>query len=122
MGEHSSISAKIRELRENLNLSEKDVATRIGLDIHWYCDIEAYEDEVFSNVSIAHLASIAAVLEVSLSKLILGNCASSSTKINFAELTNCLSRKFQESKLSIDAFSESVGWELKDAIIDPEVF
>ena len=54
----------IKERRVQMGFSDLDVAKQIGLSIDWYYDIEAYEDEVSTNVDLAVLRKLCVVLDL----------------------------------------------------------
>jgi transcriptional regulator with XRE-family HTH domain len=52
----------IKQRREQLGLDSADVARRIGVSIHEYCDVEWYEDELVTVLPLKNARSLAALL------------------------------------------------------------
>lgn len=53
---------RLKRRREQLGMSEKDVAARVGLSVDAYGDLEAYPDEALNAVSLGTLRAVATVL------------------------------------------------------------
>lgn len=60
----------IRKSRERLGLVQADVAQQSGLSVYAYSDIEQHPDEIFTNVSLAKVRCICALLNIDLSDLL----------------------------------------------------
>ena len=57
-------SERIRKAREEIGLTAEQVAQRLSLSVAWYHDLESYSDEVFSNISLAHLQLLAGIIRI----------------------------------------------------------
>lgn len=68
-------SQRIQGAREALGLSVERVAAELSLGLPWYRDLEANSEEVFSNISLAHLQLLAYVLQVEPACILLGAAA-----------------------------------------------
>ena len=54
------VAARIRQARLQAGLSENEIARRLGITIHSYCDLESYDYEAFTNLSLK-IAELGAV-------------------------------------------------------------
>lgn len=112
---------RLEAARLRAGLSEAQIAKHVGLPEAWYCDLEGFPDELFLNVSLAHLQLIADAVRVSPREL-LTDTEDAGAHVSFEELTRKLTAYRASSGLSVAALSQQVGWELKDVLIDPSEF
>jgi transcriptional regulator with XRE-family HTH domain len=111
----------VAEYRKKVGLSQEEVAKRLGIGLPWYLDLEAYEDELSDNLSLAHLQVLSEILKVEPCTLLLGEkCFKAKESVGFADLVQRLKIKMSNDRLTEPQMSEKVGWELKDVLIDPQ--
>ena len=65
----STINNQIRNARERKGWTDVFTAEKVGLSIHEYDDVEAYEDEVRNVLSLATLRRLCAALDLDLYEL-----------------------------------------------------
>jgi DNA-binding XRE family transcriptional regulator len=53
------IADRIRELRGKSGRTERELADTLGLRVEGYCDLEQYDDELETTISIAQAAALA---------------------------------------------------------------
>jgi transcriptional regulator with XRE-family HTH domain len=112
---------RIRQARERLGLSMAQVAERLGRSLAWYRDVESYPDELFSNVSLAHLQLLGDILGLEPSRILLGDSATpSSRRGEFQDVTTVLNRKMAVEGLDTETLNERVGWEVREVLIDSQ--
>jgi len=114
-------SARLRAAREQRGLTPQQIAAAVGLPVEWYHDLESYPEEMFSNVSLAHLQALCMTVNIKPQALLLGDDKVPATaEVDFSTLVEELRTALNSSKLSVEAFSNKVGWELKDLLVDPQ--
>ena len=119
--EEQSAPERIRHARERLGLSTAQVAERLGPPLAWYRDVESYPEEVFSNVSLAHLQLLGDVLRLEPSRILLGESATvPSRRGEFQDVTTALNRKMVAEGLDAETLSERVGWNIREVLFDSQ--
>jgi transcriptional regulator with XRE-family HTH domain len=113
---------RLTDARLRAGLTVEAAAERAGIPIAWYRDLENDPDELFSNIALAHLQGIGIALGVSPAEFLVGHplAVSPAEELGFAELVERLEARRIQAGLSADEFSEHVGWELQDVLIDPQ--
>ena len=115
------VARRVREARQHLGLSEGDIASRLGITLSEYWDIEAHNDEAFECVSVRHLEHLATILGVSLTSLLFGSqIEASPTRISFATIAARLQELAASQGRTIDQLGDVVGWDLTGVIANPE--
>jgi transcriptional regulator with XRE-family HTH domain len=114
-------SEQLRTLRERRGLTSTELAGRIGLPVPWFRDLEAYDDEMYGNVSLAHLQRLALLLGVSVAQLLMVDPSQASgQRISFAHVVDRLRDTLAASGESAEAFGARVGWEVDRALGVPD--
>jgi len=115
------VASRIREARLRTGLSDTEVARRLGLTVDSYCDLERYDDEAFSVVSLRDLDALGRILGVQPRLLLLGPEAEGLKRsITEAEITTHLADKVSDSGQSIEQFGDAVGWDITELLSDPK--
>src|SRR5229473_4057443 len=68
-----SAARRIAEARAKAGLSDVDVARRLGITVDSYADLETYDGEAFTAISLGTLRALASVLNASPEQLLLGS-------------------------------------------------
>jgi transcriptional regulator with XRE-family HTH domain len=111
-------STQLRQLRESHTFTSQELAARIGLPEPWLRDLEAYDDEMYCNISLAHLQRLALLLGVSVAKLLLVDPSQGvGDRIPFGRIVDRLRAFLASSGESPEAFGARVGWEV-DRVLD----
>src|SRR5262249_27243779 len=115
------VAARIRSARQLAGLTESQVAQRAGMtSSSEYWDLELYDDEAFTCVSIVDLHSIARVLGTTGSELLFGvDVQSPSDAIDFAAIAPRSTERVSEEGTTLEAFGESIGWDVVQVPGDP---
>ena len=61
---------RIRNLRAKSGRTERELADTLGLTLEGYCDLEQYDDEVETTISIAQALTLARLLGAELSEML----------------------------------------------------
>ena len=111
-------AARIRELRIGLGKSEAEMAQLLGINIHWYGDLEQHDDELISTLSLSQAMRVALLLGVALHDLIAeGNRPSQVTAL--AQLPECIISHATREGISVEQFEDRVGWKLRQFLDSP---
>jgi transcriptional regulator with XRE-family HTH domain len=116
-----SVAARILRAREALGLTKDDVAARWGEQPSMYWDLEFFDDEAFTVISVKQLQRLAAVLETSVSALLFSEEPPPEFPgASYAEVTAKLRKKIAEEAISLEHLGDQIGWELGPLLDDPD--
>jgi hypothetical protein len=87
--------------------------------VHQYADLEAYDDELESAICLRQVRQLAQCLGVSIPELVTG-ARLSGEPVPLAALPELVRSAMSRDGLSIDAFEEKVGWELREFLASPQ--
>ncbi len=115
-----SVGDRIRQARLQAGLSENEIARRLGITIHSYCDLESYDYEAFTVVSLKHVAELGRILGVQPRVLLLGRDGEGGKQtVTFEDVTAHIAKKVSESGLTADQVGDLIGWDIKPLLSDP---
>ena len=115
-----SIAGRIRQARLQAALRENEIASRLGITIDSYCDLELYEYEVFSVISLKELAELGHILGVQPSVILLGRDGEGGEQtVTFEDVTAHIVKKISESGLTADQLGDLIGWDITPLLGDP---
>jgi transcriptional regulator with XRE-family HTH domain len=113
-------AARIRRAREALGLTQDDVARRWEEQPSMYWDLELFDDEAFTVISVRQLLRLASVLGSSASALLFGEePASPDPGITYADVLARLQVRQTDDGVDLEQLGESVGWDLRAFFADP---
>ncbi len=105
---------RIRTLRKRLGRSSAEIAALVGLGDMAYFDLEHYDDELSTVVSLAVIKRLASVLGVPTPALFFDESAAMPTRrISHAELTLFVKALIADGS-SQEALEAEIGWSLDD--------
>jgi transcriptional regulator with XRE-family HTH domain len=110
---------RIKGLRERVGKSPDEVASLVGLSDMAYFDLESYEDELRTVLSLRQVKRLAAALGVATSALFVDDATPPNRSISHDELVTLVHRHLATG-VSRETFEEEVGWEL-DSLFESEV-
>ena len=114
-------SERIRKAREEIGLTAEQVAQRLSLSVAWYHDLESYSDEVFSNISLAHLQLLAGIIRIEPRHILLGEqTPAPRVSGQFQDVSDGLKRKMIARGIDSETLSEQVGWNVREVLIDSQ--
>lgn len=115
------VAARILRAREALGLTQDDVAARWGEQPSMYWDLELYDDEAFTVISVKQLQRLAAALGTSVSALLFSEEPPPGFPgATYAEVVARLRKKIAEDAVSSEDLSDRIGWELRPLLADPD--
>ncbi len=111
---------RLAAARERLGLSAEASAERVGLPLARYRELESDATALCSKISLADLRAVAHVLGLTPRELLLDERAPQQpARASFAELASAVRQAISQSQLSIEMWSETVGWEVGPLLVDP---
>jgi len=115
-----SPSENIRAARVRAGLEPEDVARAVGLNKPSYYDVEASDDEVTGNISLATLAAIARCLGTTAVELLEGpGTHTNRNNRPMSELVALANARMAADHLTIEGYGNRFGWNLAPILEDP---
>lgn len=108
----------IRAYRVRAGKGAAEVAERLGLNAAWYDDLERYDDELASTLTLFQAMDLASILGVRLRDL-LDERPLDKESISIAELPARIQAQIASEGMSMEQFESQVGWELQEFLHSP---
>lgn len=119
--EEPSVAKRILQARERAGIAADALAESVGLEPMAYYDLEHYDDEAFTTVSLAQLCAVARAVRLSPRLLLAPEFISSTgTTISMQDVVQGIRRRIAADHLTPAAFSDAAGWDVSAALEDPE--
>jgi hypothetical protein len=98
------------------------MAERLVISLPAYFDLESFDDELVTCLSLEQVRSLATVLHLSIAALLADetNAIASGPAMSMAELVDRIGQRLVQEGISVDAFSDRVGWDVTAALNDPD--
>jgi transcriptional regulator with XRE-family HTH domain len=109
----------IRRARERTGRSEAELAAEIGITLEWYADLERYDDEFETTITVHQARQLATLLNTSMLEL-LGHPFPAASPAS--PTLRALVRERASDEVSLRALEERVGWELEPLMDDSQDF
>jgi transcriptional regulator with XRE-family HTH domain len=109
---------KIRTFRVRAGKSAQEIATALGLNEAWYRDLESYDDELASTLTLFQASQLATLLGVRLKDLVDEN-PSCEEKKGLLDLPGSIQTYLVREQLSVEDLEELVGWEIQSFLRSP---
>ena len=111
---------RIRRAREALTLTQDDVADRWGEQPSMYWDLELFDDEAFTVISVRQLQRLASVLKTSLNVLLFGKEPPLPLPtVPYPEVIARLEDRMIRDAVSVEQLGDRIGWDLQPLVTDP---
>src|SRR5215208_2878069 len=112
---------RIRAARERAGLEVSDVAEKVALPFAHYCDLEAFEDEAWTTISLETLQRLGRTLGLTPRQILEGNDAPApSRRMSFAEFSSAVAKAVNAAGGDVDAWGEHAGWDVAPLLEAPE--
>jgi transcriptional regulator with XRE-family HTH domain len=111
---------RLRGARERLGLTPAEVASKMGLSAAWYHDLEAYQDEVFTTVSLAQLQELGQMLGLEPATILVGDGTPPMDRKEYRYVVDGLQRRMASESLDAETLGERLGWDIRGLLEDPE--
>jgi hypothetical protein len=119
--EWPSAAARILHARLSAGLTHTEVARRLKASVHSYDDLERYDDEAFTVLSLQQLLALGKALNVEPRVLLLGQEASSATSaVTFRDISARLAERIAREGQTVDEFGDRIGWNIEPLLNDPD--
>jgi transcriptional regulator with XRE-family HTH domain len=112
------IAETIRAHRVRAGRSAQQVAADLGINDAWYQDLETYDDELASTLTLFQAKHLAELLGVRLAELLVENEHAGRT-VGLLDLPSIIRKHIAVEQLSIEEFEDLIGWELKGFLDSP---
>jgi transcriptional regulator with XRE-family HTH domain len=115
-------AARIRAARTRAGLDPQTVSEALGITLPAYFDLEAFDDELFTCLSLEELTKLAQVLGVSPLSLVAGGDRANEVtgEMPLTEVISRIREYIRVHGLTAVAFSDRVGWDISEALLDPD--
>ncbi len=111
---------KIRERREALGITEGVAEDCLGINSHWYRDLEHFDDELTMTLSIAQVSRLCVLLRTEPFEL-LGE-EPPQRHVSAAELRALVLEDIRRRQWSLEEFGEHVGWDVQGLVDSPDAY
>lgn len=123
MYDRAPAARRLADARRRAGKSVSEIATAIGLDIAACSDLESYDDEVYTSISLGALCRLADLLGVTAGSLVAPSHAPGDGKIppvRPAELARRLGEQMRERGESVEAAGGRLGWDVEELLAAPD--
>ena len=111
---------RIRAARQRLGLTPQQVARTMGLSALWYDHLETDPDEVFSNLSLAHIKALGQTLGLEPAEILVGDGTPPMERRDFRDVVVGLQRRMETEGLDAETLGERLGWEIRGILAAPD--
>src|SRR5262245_29025 len=119
--EWPAAAGRVQQARLASGLNENEVAHRLGISVHAYGDLEAYDDEVFTVATLRDLARLSQIVSVEPKVLLLGAEAQGvEHTVTFAAIAEQLVRRISDSRVTAEKLGDEIGFRIEPILESPE--
>ena len=115
-------AARLRTAREQTGRSIDTMAALLGMTREAYWDLESYDDEVLTCISIAQCAVLCRTLGMAPHTLFAEESSDEPGAINLEVLGLKITAHLQAEQMDLSAFEERVGWDVATWLERPQAF
>lgn len=114
------VAGRIRLARTAVGIDPGVAAARLGLNFESYADLEWFDDEAFTALSLTQVLSLAEMLHVSVAELLTTDDNTARTpSVSMSSLMKTLRTQIQEEGTTVESFGDRIGWDVASAIANP---
>ena len=115
------LAQRIRSFREARGLSLELIADRLGVTFEWADDLERYDDEVASTLTVRQLLALAGILGVDSAALLSSDTDAheSGPAVRLQELAASIRARSASLPEGIDQLETEAGWGCREMLGDP---
>jgi len=113
------IAGRIAAARQRVGLSHEEMASRLGISVPSYWDLEAYNSEVFGCISLAQLETLAGLLGIAPRALVSRDVDPPvATTVSLDEVASSIRRRIERDGDGGTALSDEAGVEIWALLVD----
>lgn len=105
----------IKARRKTLGIDPGDLAIALGITDASYEDLESYDDELESVISIAQALTLARALKLSLHQILFGQ-PPNEPQTRWEDLPQLVNQSLRSRAIPLPEFEDLVGWELGELL------
>lgn len=115
-----SAAQRIRQAREAAGLTQDEVAGRWREQPSMYWDLELYDEEVFTVISVREVQRLAPALQTSVNQLLFGEEPPSPLpSIRYRDVIARLQERLRDERVTVEQLGDEIGWDLEPLLSDP---
>jgi hypothetical protein len=111
-------AAQIRNYRVRAGKSREEVAEHLGINNAWYDDLEHYDEELTSTLTLFQAMALASFLGVGLRELV-GKSDRAHETLSIIDLPSRIRSHLDQKGISVEQFEGEVGWDIRDFLESP---
>jgi hypothetical protein len=93
----------------------------MGCSVDSYCDLEAYDDEAFTVVTVKNLVILGKSVGIEPRRLLLGEEADEIERtISFSDITRRLSQRLTDHHLNVEELEDQIGFRVEQLLLSAE--
>jgi hypothetical protein len=112
------IAAQLRNYRVRAGKSRKEVTEHLRLNDAWYGDLEKYDEELTSTLTLFQAMELASFLGLGLRELVGGSDAPDEI-ISIVDLPSRIRSHIEQEGISVEEMENDVGWDIRDFLESP---
>jgi transcriptional regulator with XRE-family HTH domain len=104
-----SLGSKLKLARELSGKTEREVAAALGISVPSYYDLETFDDELETCLSLAEVSKLCSLLRIDPVWLFTEGDLKGSSRMRLSELVDNI-RSFIGARMTVDEFEDKVGF------------
>ena len=113
------VADRIRLARTALGIEPGVAAARLGLNFESYADLELFDDEVFTTLSLTEVLKLAEMLHLSAVELLTTDDHARTAAVSMSSLMKTVQARIQEDGTTVESFGDRIGWDIASALAEP---
>jgi hypothetical protein len=113
----TNIAKTLQAARENSGKKPEEIAELLGISIPAYHDLEAFDDELPSSLSLKQVAQLFNVLKVDPAEIL--DATWTGRPIDPYDFVNRIKSYLSNNRMTLKEFEDRVGWDINQLIDDP---
>lgn len=117
----STPNERIRAARERAGLELSDMAGQLGLPFAHYRDLEDFEEEAWTTISLGTLQKLSRILGLTPLTILEGEkVIQPSRRLSFADFSAAVAASVSAAGGDVEAWGDRAGWDVAPMLEDPE--
>jgi hypothetical protein len=98
------------------------MALLLGISREWYFDLEDYDDEITSTLSLHQLVALSKAIGIDLVEFLSDGAAKPGESVSLDALAGKINEYIAAHNLTVAEFEDAVGWEIANCLTEPSQF